>query len=498
MDDNSLQQNINNLLDKIGMKSTVLCKKFSIGKTEFIRGAVLYINGLANKDFIDRDVLKPLMLHVEEDLEPYDGIGVYLSETYIPMSNTYVIRDVYKALDELKRGKTIVVIENSPEFIIVDTMGGEYRSITEPLNEGVVKGPREGFIENLETNVSIIRRRVKDETLVVEYLKIGQRSQTDVAMIYISSIADDKLVNTIRNKISLVDVDRLHETGILEQYIDRYRYNIFPQFFASERPDKISANLMEGRIVISIEGTPFVMTIPSLFIDFFQTVDDYSTKTISASFLRILRLVAVFVVITLDPLFMTLIRSNNEFIPIKFIIPIAQARQGIALSVFVEVFLMEIIVELLREGGMRLPSKIAQTMSVVGGIIIGDTAVRSKTVSPATLFVVGITTIASFLITSYDMSLAIRLIRFPMLFLAYAFGIFGIALGWYFIFVYLCSLENFGVPYFSFKLNDFKDEVINAPVWKMNKRPEAVPNKNPIRQTDFREKVENGDDEQRK
>lgn len=496
MNDESLQRNIDMILNKYGMKSTLVCRKFSIGKNVPIRAAVIYINALASKDFIDRDVLNPLMLYVDEELESYEGVGIYLTEKYIPMSNTVVVNDLSKAIEELKRGKTIVAIENTSELIIVDTTGGKYRDITEPINESVIKGSREGFMENLETNVSIIRRRIKDETLTVEYLKLGRRTQTDVALIYISSVVSDELVNKVRSKISIVDVDGLHSTGELEQYIDKKKYGIFPQFLGSERPDKIVPNILSGRIAVAMEGTPYIMVFPSLFTDFFQTVDDYYEKPILSSFLRFLRLFSAFIVITLDPIFMEMIRLNNEFVPIKFVIPIVQARQGIGLSIFLEILLMEIVVELLREGGLRLPSKIAQTLSVVGGIIIGDTAVKSRVVSSTTLFVVGITTIASFLISNYDMSLAVRFLRFPMLILSYALGVFGIAIGWYLILEYLCSIENFGVPYFSFKKNDIKDELVRAPLRDMKQRPEAYPNKDSKKQGDFEEKVNNSNDEQ--
>jgi hypothetical protein len=225
-----------------------------------------------------------------------------------------------------------------------------------------------------------------------------------------------------------------------------------------------------------------------MFIDFFQSVEDYYERVLVANFTRLLRILATFIVITLSPMYLTLVRYNAELIPIKFITPIIQSRIGIALTPFLEVLVTEIIVEFLREGGLRLPSKIAQTISVVGGIIIGDTAVRSKIVSPTTLFVVGVTVVASFLIPNYDMALSIRTLRFPMLILANFLGIFGIGIGCFFIIVNLCSLDSIGVPYFTLNLCDMKDTFIRAPMWKMNRRPRSVPNKNPHRQTDFRYK----------
>ena len=223
-------------------------------------------------------------------------------------------------------------------------------------------------------------------------------------------------------------------------------------------------------------------------MQFFQAVEDYTERTVISSFVRLLRIFAAVLVITLPSFYLTLIKFNVELIPIKFVTPIVQSRVGIALTPFLEILAMELVVEFLREGGLRLPTKIAQTLSLVGGIIIGDTAIQSKMVSPTTLLVVGVTVISTFLIPNYDMSLSIRILRFPMLMLANIMGIFGIAVGWFLILVHLSSLDSLGVPYFEFHKSDLKDTFIRAPLWKMNKRPEGIPNQDSIRQTDFRNK----------
>jgi spore germination protein KA len=216
-------------------------------------------------------------------------------------------------------------------------------------------------------------------------------------------------------------------------------------------------------------------------------VEDYYDRFIVANALRLLRFLAIFIVITAAPMYLVLIKFNSELIPINFLVPIIESRADIALTPFLEILLMEIVVEFLREGGIRLPSKIAQTLSVVGGIIVGNTAVESKFVSPTTLFIIGVSVVSSFVIPNYEMSLAIRFIRFPMLISANIFGIFGIALVWFLILMHLLSLDNFGVPYFSInKYKDLKDKFTRAPLWKMNERPEGIPHEDNIRQKDFR------------
>lgn len=498
VDSNNLQKNIEFIRNGIGNSSFLVVKNFYIGKSKVIDAAVIYMNALANKEVIDKEILKPLMLKGEDDICKQANVADYVCKRYITSSNTCVEVDGNKILDMVKRGKTLLLIDGIVEGIIVDTTGGNYRAINEPANESVVKGPREGFVENLETNISMIRRKIKDRNLTIETLVVGKRSQTDVSILYIDDIVDKKLVEDIKNRIQAIDIDGPITAGELEQYIETYAYTVFPQTYSTERVDVAAANIVEGRILILTEGAPVSITLPVTLIDFFQAVDDYNQRSLVSSFVRILRLIAIFVVITLPSIYLTLIKYNVELIPIKFVTPIVQSRIGIALTPFLEIIAMEITVEFLREGGLRLPNKIAQTLSLVGGIIIGDTAIKSRIVSPSTLLVVGITVIATFLIPNYDMSLAIRILRFPMLILANIMGIFGIAVGWFVIMVHLFSLDSFGVPYLEFHKEDMKDIFVRAPLWRMNERPKSIPNTNPIRQTDFRSefiKKENDQDE---
>lgn len=496
MQSENLQKKISEFNTNIGSKSNLITKELFIGQKYPLEAVILYINGLANRVAISRDILNPLMHYVNEDLIDINNIGVYLCKRYISSTNTNVVIDINTACEELKKGKTVIIICNSDEYIVVDTKGGEYRSITEPQSETSVRGAKEGFIENLETNISIIRRRIKDKSLVIEKLKVGRRSQTDIAIIYLEDIIDKSIVDELRKRISAIDVDFITGSGQIQQYIENYAYTPFPQTFASERPDIIEANLMDGRVAVVTDGTPHIFTIPTLFVEFFQAVEDYNQRTTITSFTRILRIIAVFIVITLAPIYLTLLKFNVELIPLKFITPIIASRIGISLTPFLEILSMEIVVEFLREGGLRLPNKIGQTLSLVGGIIIGDTAIKSKIVSPTTLLIIGITVIATFLIPNYDMALVIRFVQYPMLLLANYMGIFGIGIGWFLLMVHLCSLDSFGVPYLQFNKNDIKDMFIRAPLWKLNKRPQSIPNIDPMRQTDFRNTFQEANDEQ--
>jgi spore germination protein KA len=484
--ENVLRQNVDNIKHLVGINNELVIRNISIGKKTPLDATIVYIDGLAKKDMIDNDILKPLMLQVEEELINITNIEECLCKKYITMSNVFIETDLNKVSENIKRGKTVVLIENSLNFIIVDTTSGVHRAISDPVNETSVRGPRDGFIEDLETNLSIMKRKIKDKSLVTEKFVLGRISQTDAVLMYIDGVVDMNLLEKVKTKITAIDVDNIQATSSIEQYVEKYPFSIFPQTIATERPDRLQANLMEGRIALFLDGSPFIMTFPTLFVEFFQTVEDYYQRTIISSFIRLLRYLAVIVVIILPAVYVTLVKFNAELIPLDLVKTIIETGTGVVLTPFLSILAMNLMVEFLREGGLRLPSKIGQTLSVVGGIIIGDSAIQSKFISSTSLLIVGITTIATFLIPNYEMSLSIRLLSYPTLILANWLGMLGVAMSLIFILTYLCSLDSFGVPYFSFKKSDLKDTIFRAPIWMMNKNPKSIPSNNALRQTDFR------------
>ena len=492
-----IDRNVSFILSEIGQQSPIAVKEFVIGKVNFIKAAIIYNGGMVNKDMLNRDVLNPLMFQVTEELFVANSILEYLARKYISLCGTAVKDNIEEAFRGLKTGKAILLVDGVSSFIIIDATQGNYRSISEPMNETVIRGSREGFIEDINTNIGILRRRIKSNHLVVEKFLIGRHTQTDLALVYLADVADDDLVSEIRKRISVIDIDGAIGTGAIEQYIEKHPYSPFPQTYGTERPDKIQANLMEGRVAILLDNVPFVITAPAIFQEFFQAIEDYNQRSIISSITRFLRILNIFIVISLPAVYLTFVKYNSELLPINSIVPLVISRKGVILPPFLEILAMEVVVEVLREGGLRLPNKVGQVLSVVGGIIIGDAAIRARFVSPTTLLIVATTVVATFVIPSYDMAIAIRMLRFPILILSDMMGIFGIALGWYFIIVHLNYVDSFGVPYFSInKPGDFKDFLIRAQFWKMDRRPEGIPNKDPIRQSDFRAKwnSDKGDD----
>jgi len=443
---------------------------------------------LVDKNIINRDILNPLMIEARSAIALNNNTPSFLCSSYITADCSIIKGNIEEVSKAIKNGSTLLLIENNGDYVIIDTTGGKIREITDPTNETSLRGSRDGFVENLEVNISSLRRKIKDSNLSIEKLVVGRRTQTDLALVYVKDLVDKDVLDELRERINAVDVDSITGLGALIEFIDENTYSIFPMCFVTERTDRVTANIMEGRIAVILNGVPFVATIPSVFVEFFHTTEDYNEKTIPTNFIRTLRIISVLLVITLPSVYLTLIKYNTEMIPIEFVIPVVQSRIGISLSPFIEILLLEILIEFLREGGLRLPTKIAQTLSIVGGIIIGNAVVQAKMVSPTTLLVVGITTVASFVVPTVDMSVSIRLLMFPMLFLANSMGLMGIATGYTLLVIHLSALENFGVPYMAFNKNDLKDTFIRAPLWKMNARPSIISDKNITRQTNFRDK----------
>ncbi|MBV7272554.1 spore germination protein [Clostridium sp. PL3] len=484
--ENILQQNIDKIKSLVKSNNSLIIKSFDIGKKSPVEGSILYINGLSNKELIDRDILKPLMLYVKEDLSTIQNLEQFLNKKYITISNSYIETDINRVSEAIKRGKSVLLIQGCNNFIIIDTTGGEYRTISDPENETAVRGPRDSFVEKLESNISVMKRRIKDKNLMIESFTLGRRSQTDTVLMYIDDIVDKKILEEIRNRISSIDIDNIQGTSIVDQCIEKHPFSFFPQTIATERPDKVQAKLMEGKIALIVDENPFVSTFPTTFFEFFQTVEDYYFRTIVSSFTRLVRYLAAFIILSLPSIYITLIKFNAELIPSEFIKSIVESRKGIVLTPFMSILSMNLIVEFLREGGLRLPGKIGQTLSVVGGIIIGDAALKAKIVSSLTLLIVGTTTVATFLIPNYEMALSIRLIGFINLIMSNWLGMLGLTISLFFLLAYLCSLDSYGVPYLTFKKSNEKTAIIRAPIWMLKNNSDTTPNNNPVRQGSYR------------
>jgi spore germination protein KA len=437
-----------------------------------IRCSILYINGLANQSYIEESIIHPLLFRIREPLNNSEELCSYLSRKYICSYDTTISNNVNTICHALKHGKSIVLLEHNASVIICNTTGGSYRSISESNIETDIRGGKEAFVENLEINLAVIQQKLKNNHFKIETMTLGELSQTDVALLYIDNIIDKDILSEIRIKLSAIKAPYIPDSGYISQYIQNSNFQIFPQTKTTELPDKVISDLLQGKAVIMTNGSPQVIILPVVFIEFFQTLEDYSNKFFNANFDRVVRFVGAFIVLIIAPIYLVLLEYNAELIPLNLMKIIISSRMGIPLTPFLEILSMEILIEFLREGGIRLPSPIGQTLGIVGGIVLGDAATKAGLVSPTTLVVIAIEVISTFVIPNYEMSLTIRLLRFPLLILAELFGFLGIVFGTYFIFSNLCSLDSFGIPYLSpiapLRGSALRDSIIRLPLKHLN------------------------------
>ena len=360
-------------------------------------------------------------------------------------------------------------------FFVADVQGAEHRPPQEPETEAVIRGARDGFTETLQTNLSLIRVRLRDPELCVEERRLGTRSRTKVALVYHPEFVSPDVLNELKKRLESIRIDALLESGHLEEWIEDTPWSPYPQVQTTERPDKVVAALMEGRIAILLEGTPFVLLVPAVMASFFQSLEDYSQRWLSGTLLRLVRISALGVSILAPSFYVAMTIFNPELMPLKMALSLAASREGIPFPIVVEALLMEAMVELLREAGTRMPKPLGQALGIVGGLVIGDIAIKARVVSPIMVIVVGLTALGSFAIPSYEAALTTRMLRFPMVIITGLFGITGLTGFVLLIFAHLCTLRSFGVPYLTplaqLSYREWGDTLVRAPVRYLLHRP---------------------------
>ncbi|WP_164821317.1 spore germination protein [Paenibacillus koleovorans] len=412
------------------------------------------------------------------------------------------IRSLQHAADLILLGYCLVLAESELDEAgdvwgtAVQVDSSFNRSIAEPQNEKVVRGSHEGFVEQLNINLNIIRRRATNTKLTVKYYYLGTETKTKTALVFIDEIVDPKLVRRVERRIKAIHADEVFSADFIEDLIEDNPLSLFPQLLHTERPDRVVANLLEGRVAVLMEGSPTSLIMPVSFISFYQSPDDFNARWMVGSFFRILRVFGFFLAITLPAVYIAVISFHLEVLPNDLVLPAQNAVRFVPFPPIVEALLLELTIELLREMGVRLPTPISQTIGIVGGLVIGEAVVQAGLVSSLMIIVVALTAIASYVVPSNEMSMAIRLVRFPFMVLASQFGFLGISFGMTLLFSNLCRLESFGVPYLGgfFSGSTFKDTLLRLPLWMLNKRPSFLHPRRLRRQTTTRGWVQ---DEQR-
>lgn len=486
----SLDNNVNTIKNMLGNSSDIVYRQLKIGPKSKNRICIIYTDNLIDTLALQELIDSLLNNITEDDLNSeYQGTSVFtdvLIEKIVPVGEAAEVKDFNTLITNVLSAQAAILIDNQSQAITVNIPGFDKRSIEEPQSATLIKGPRDGFIESIGTNTSLLRRRIRSANLWMESKEIGRVSKTKVVVAYIKGIANEDIVKEVHERLDRINIDAILESGYIEELIQDETFSPFPTIFNTERPDAVAGKLLEGRVAIFVDGSPFVIVVPSLLIEFFQASEDYYMRADISTLLRFLRFFCFFLALIAPSLYIAVLTFHQEMLPTTLLVGLAAQREGVPFPAFMEALMMEIAFEILREAGVRMPRAVGQAMSIVGALVLGQAAVQAGLVSPAMVIVVSLTAIANFCFPSINLATTVRMLRFGMMTLAAIFGLIGIMFGLILLCIHVSTLRSFGVPFTTpaapFILQDQKDVFFRVPWWAMFSRPRLISQKNIIRE----------------
>ncbi|NKI21771.1 spore germination protein [Paenibacillus dendritiformis] len=457
-------------------------RMFCLGKSDQ-QAAIFFIKCISDKELIETHILKSLMTDLaqteggsEAPKPPYSK--QFIVRHALTVSGVEEVDTLDKAVSEMQRGNTVLLIDQCPGALVLSTRKVYARSVEEPPSELLVRGPRLGFNESIEHNLALLRQHGNNDNLVLNCVPVGRRVKRELLITYVADIADPNLVREVMARIKRLDLDDVQDTGYIEQIVEDNFLSPFPQVQSTERLDRVLAALLEGRVALILDGTPFALIVPVTFNMLLQSPEDYYERWMPVTLLRILRYFAAFISAFGPSLYISFISFHQGLIPTKLALSIAETRAGVPFPSLIEVLIMEVALEIMREAGLRLPKPIGQTIGIVGGLVIGEAAVQAGIVSPIMIIVVAVTAISSFAIPQYNAGITLRMLRFGAMFFAAVFGLYGVILFFLALCSHLVKLKSFGIPYVSpaapYRLRDWKDYFMRAPLRWMTRRPKML------------------------
>jgi spore germination protein KA len=475
--DAALQSNIDQSIalfkDLFKDDDTFITRYFNNKSNPDLKFCIFYMDGLVNSEFINEDIIKPLMLGKIEDQ------GKNLMDTLrneaVLINEVTKTSDMQQIIEAVTYGDTILITDGVAEALILNSKDFRLRSITEPTSEQIISGPREGFNESLMVNLSMIHRRIRSNDLKMKFQTFGERTKTRACVCYIDSLVDKQALDELYRRLNQFDVDCVLDAEHLAEMIKDNKWSPYRTTGVTERPDVVVGKILEGRIAVFLDGTPVVLTVPYLFIENFQSNEDYYLNFYYASFQRVLRIFGFFLTVITPAFYITAVAYHHEMLPTQLFISISAERMSVPLPAAVEAVLLLIMFDIIKEAGIRMPSNIGQALSIVGALVIGQAAVEAKLVAAPMIIIVALTAITNLLIPKINAAAMIT--RYLLLILSSAIGFFGLVIGLSFVLIHLLSLRSFGMPYLSpidrmpFRAQELKDVTIRAPWFKMKQRP---------------------------
>lgn len=442
-----LNKNLEMLRGIFHTSGDMIIREFAFGQQPQIHAGLLYVDGLVDKTTVNQSIMKPFMYdsRIACMEKPHKENIDYVKTTLLSVGDVQQVSSIHRLVDACMSGNTILLVDGLDEALVISTKEWESRGVQEPQTENVVRGPREGFSETLRINTALLRRKIKNPDLIFETMKIGYRTKTEICIAYLHGVASTALVNELRNRLNRIHTDAILESGYIEQFIEDAPYSIFSTVANSEKPDVIAAKLLEGRAAVLVDGTPFVLTVPALFIESFQVSEDYYSRAFFASFVRIIRYIS-YMLTTLTPaIYVATLTYHPELLPSPLLFTLMASEEGLPFPLFLELVLMMIVFDILREAGVRLPRPVGQAVSIVGALVIGQAAVAAGIVSDFTVIAIAVTAVSSFVNPAQTDSAGI--LRYIFLILSAVMGGFGIIIGLICVLIHLVTLRSFGAPY---------------------------------------------------
>jgi len=471
----NLQETIDRLKKEFLDCSDVVQKRLYLGKNKY-PVYMIYMDTMINRDLVESEILKALMFSMGE--VPTEDPLTFIMNYGMATADVKAQKDYDLALKSMMSGDTLIFVDQADQVLVINSKGYPNRGVQTAETEVTVHGPKDSFTESVRFNTVLIRRRIRDTRLKAKPLVKGVRTKTDICMMYIKDLVYPEIVKKIEKQLESFEIDGILDAGSLEQLLEKQWYSPFPQYQMTQRPDKAASALLEGRVVLVVDNSPEVLILPSVIGCFYQASDDYYNRWDTSCFVRLMRYVASLIAVGFPGLYIAIASFHPEVFPTSLALSIAASRQGVPFPLALEVLLMELAFELLREAGIRLPGPMGGTLGIVGGLIIGQAAVEANIVSAVVVIVVALTALAAFSIPNESFAGAFRILKFYLILLGTFLGTFGFVLGVLTILVHLSSLNSFGIPYLmpltSSEVNggnDLKDAGVPFPIRLMKWRP---------------------------
>ena len=478
-----MNSNAESLLKKIGDLPDLSVKNIKCHNENL---TLIFLKSMIDENYLIEGIMRPIMDYniklVRKEFDEPISLEMLKSQI-LSTSSIEILSDEDKIKEAVFSNKVLIFLGEEKNCLAVDIEKYPVRLPSEPPTSAVVKGPREGFVEDIKTNLTLLRRRLASDKFKIIDLKVGKYSQTRISIVYLDGVAKKHIVNSVKNKISKINIDGIVDSYYILKFLEPKKHSMFKQVGSSEKPDIVASKMLEGRVAVIVDNSPIVITLPFIFLEDLQSSNDYYSSNHYASFMRFIRLFGIFMSIIVPGFYLTLRFYHYNIMPYKSLITIGNSTQNLPLTPFLEIVFILALFQLLYEVSLRLPQYLGIATSIVGALILGDTGVKAGLISPPGVMIVALSMIAIY--TVPEQADQLNLLRVVFIILGGGLGIFGIVAGIVFILSYLNSLGNYGSPYFapyapSIK-NDMKDALFKVPIIDMKTRPEAITNRNKVR-----------------